>query len=249
MRDEKLWQAAGEADNDLKLHAHDGHHAVSSFIGNYLSEYGKEMDGGFWEHRTLEDAIGTQVGTPTNARNGASARALSQINHHFAPVKAHLESVGPTVRLYRNENIDRDNPASRSALSWTADRGFAEHLNRGGEPAPFVLYDVVENDGEDTYMLEPSEVAEYLGIFEDEADALPTTTRSQKKAEALAQRLRDATGSEFSVQQNHDYMTPPTVGRIREEDIPVGDVVWVSNRSNQREFIVRNRERQKRENA
>lgn len=115
-------------------------------------------------------------------------------------------------------------------------------MNRQGNPKPFLFYEVMEIDQNDhIWYVTPEEASDYLDISYEDAQKLPIKTKNKAVAEALAERLTKNTNLRFQVFEDDSYMNPPTHGRIREEDVPIDDVVWVSNRSNQKEFIVRNR--------
>ena len=169
---------------------------------------------------------------------GEDPAGSAELETAFAPVREKLRTIlGDAPTLYRVEN---KRPGSvRHALSWTLNPKFAqdyaghygleeitdeqvkaaidEYHEKGATTLggkPYRRY----KDGEFAYGREGSE------NYEGE-DYLVETMQDQQQAH-----------NEFKVDNDQKWAA------VRQEEIPLDDVLWVSNRAGQMEFIVRNKQ-------
>ena len=212
--------------------------AITRFVGHEpLSRDADEIDRfGIMDASAIEEAF-----APSPKPRGA--KVAEQLEAAFAPVRERLRATfGDTVLLFRFQAPLTGNEAPRNVLSWTKNRTFAERLAGATRDNAALSDEVI--DAAVAEFAEKGEVKvgrftyrtdeEFGGtdIFDDRMghitgiDPGPEALRKSLVGErdeilegnAEKQRLRD---------------------KVAEAEIPLDDVVWVTDRAGQQEYIVR----------
>ena len=204
--------------------------AIDAFVG--IPHNGIEMglEGGIMAEYRLEDAF-----SPNPSEKGKQVKA--DITRAFAPVKAALkQKFGNTVKLYRRQADKR--AVDRHTLSWTIDPEVAKQFAGVGKLVK-PLSDAEIKQYLQTYQsIGKVKVGRYEYIRTDDPEYYDIyqngeliTDGDDLEAE-LKQRQTDQ--QELLAQQQQKLKT------IIEADIDIDSIIWVTNRANQSEFIVRN---------
>lgn len=237
----EIQAAADVADQALSGKAAE---AIDKFVGHGPMSRDKEgVDAtGIMTSRQLETAI---------AENGEVAAEIEQA---FAPVRTLIEEkYGPTVKLYRAQQAvdwdpnvhygSRPDTRERAVLSWTSDPKFADHhvgvdprRDRPDIPEEKIaqLEQEFEAQGEITVrkgVMLKREADGSIGIYDDAVGGFVTDTDSVRSYYADQNRYR-AEDRDRNAKKREKIVTA---------DVPLSEVVWVTDRAGQSEFIVRNK--------
>ena len=254
---EAVVEIADKADEALKG---DAERAVTEFIGLPVGAKDKpDVVSGIMSGQRLEEAF----------RDAGSAISKA-LDKAFKPVRERIRKItGDTVTLYRlqrpveplPEDVVRGSvpEGERSVLSWTADPEFADQLALGGRrplPPPFTEEEIQKAEAD---LAEKGEVqitkntrlvkqTVTIGIGPKTGQQVDEITIFSGPGTGVipAQEITD-TGSvrEYMESLNADRQSDQAdVDASRQNivraEVSLDDVVWVSDRAGQSEFIVRN---------
>jgi hypothetical protein len=213
--------------------------ALDTFVGIPHNGIEMGMEGGIWSEHRLEDAY-----SKNPSERGIKIR--QEIEQAFAPIRKALQAkFGNTVTLYRAQRpVASETP--RNALSWTCDPYVALHFAGAPRRLPkpitdadisaavaeyekigYVLFRGKEyersEDNPKYYNIYKSGVHRDHG-FETDGDNLEADLKE-----------RQAYFQEF-----HDLQAEARK-KIVTKDVPIQDIIWITDRANQSEFIINNR--------
>jgi len=220
--------------------------AVDEFVGHPAGE-------------PREGAVGFMRGAELERiARGANPSAAASLEEAFAPIRERLrKQVGDTIRLYRVQQ-PVTTPASRlagfdsderAALSWTTDPKLARQLADATRSSAIIpesriveLEQEMERTGRAT--ISPSRWLERMSVdtmeFDPQGemiaimgpDGMVTDTDSVREyVEGINEWRREDNAAQSERAQ-----------KIVVRDIPLDEVMWVTDRAGQSEFIVRNRQ-------
>lgn len=213
--------------------------AIDSFVGGGPDAWRNGVMGGVMAAHRLEDAY-----SETPGESGALAR--EQLEVAMAPIRESLRrEFGDTVRLYRGQGPVEEGSKPRNVLSWSIDRRIASGFTVGGRKYPVPSEESVEAAIEryartgyakvmGKHYRRNAQDPAYYDIYDHNRQHVTDGDHAEFAADRRADRAE-------RVQMNLDMDTPPAGAGLVEADVPVDDIVWVTNRFNQREFMVRNR--------
>jgi hypothetical protein len=217
-------------------------YAITSFVGVEPDAKNTGAWGGIMQSRRLEDAY-------SNNPSAEGQKIRQQIDTAMAPVKAALSSrFGRVITLYRAQRDVGDQ--DRSTLSWTSDPRVAAHF-AGVEPWEMKLKQITDQDiaaaleqyhrtgkvkwqGK-TYVRtdEPTDDPDldqyYYEIYDRSGDMITD-------GDDLAQQFRED-------QQYHQELLAKKSAKlagILTATIPIDDIIWITDRAGQSEFILHN---------
>jgi GNAT superfamily N-acetyltransferase len=209
------------ADRELPVEAY---HAILAFVGHEpgaLSTHGPGTIG-IMDAVALEEAYTEPLSSP-------HAREIRRgLESAMAPIREKLRAeVGDSITLYRHQSPRTENAKDRTVLSWTSDREFAEYLHGPGE--------------RDVYYLQSR--GPYSQVIETDPAYGSVPFSSQESAQAWADAHPgvdihgDSVGSVDVVSEKRGEKQK---GVVVTADVPLDDIVWITDRAGQSEFIVRN---------
>lgn len=214
---------------------------VRDFVGHDLNA--REGDSGIMRAQELEEAV---------RRNTEAAQEMEQ---QFAPVREKLrEQTGDYITLYRvqrpvDTTVKRGSAVQgeRVALSWTSDPAFAEQY--AGVTRQRELITEEEITGYEETFAREGQVSfdgytlrglnEFTGL-----DGKPQTTIDIYRGEEFLTDTDNIRAFAESLNESRtEAITRNEVrrGRIISARVSLDDVLWITNRAKQSEFIVRNR--------
>lgn len=181
---------------------------------------------------------GFGIMSPT-ALERASPETLGALSSQFSPVREALrKEFGDTVPLFRGStknSIGRNAPGG--LLSWSLDPRVAERF-AGGKAAKLIS-DAEIADAVAKY--NKSGFVKFRGLtYKRTADGTPLIYRGREV-------LTDADSIEQALKWEQDFAREAAEGQakaarmVEKKDVPLDDIVWVTNRFGQKEAIVRNR--------
>ena len=231
-----------QADVNLSDEAAD---AIDRFVGvAHNAREQQDVWGGIMQSRQLEDAYSAKP-----SEQGKKIR--DQLTQAFAPVKTALQSrFGNVITLYRGqEEIDKEQ-TERSTLSWTSDPRIAALFARIA-PWEMKLKPVTDEQiraALNTYA-KTGEV-KFLRLRYVRTD-IPTEDNGEdefyydiydKDGELLTDgdNLEKAFKDEQSYYQELIDKREAKKSRILTAKIPIDDIIWITDRAGQSEFILRN---------
>jgi hypothetical protein len=230
---------ADAADESLP---HEAQSAITAFVGHEPKGRNAEeslripiMNAG-----AIEDAFGSSP----------SERGLvikSQIENTFGPVREKLRSIyGDKIRLYRGQGDIRAGSPARNVLSWTLNKDVAADFVGASEP------EVVLNESQiDSHLAKLAESGETrIGntIFrlDKNGDINEIAAANDYGGEELITsysndvELKDTLKSLFKDAEDRNKENEKKLSKVISRDVNLNDVVWVTDRANQKEFIVKN---------
>lgn len=180
------------------------------------------------------------------AASGEDPELAGQLEKAFSPVRETLrQKYGDTVTLYRSqdEGAGKGDKKPRKALSWTLDPqvadAFAGVRNIKDNFSEQEISDAEKAFNETGrfeirkgYWLEKKtsgEYGDYIAIMDDEVGGEVTDTNSVREF------LEDLNERRTSSRAANDKKK----AQVRKEEIPLDDVMWITDRGNQMEFVVR----------
>jgi hypothetical protein len=226
-KDGGIIEIADVADKNLKSN---GEYAISSFVGvsKNAKEYGEW--GGVMSPHVLVDAYFS------DKPREQSKKAKEEIEEAFRPVREKIrKEYGDTITLYRYEDTSTGKDPNKRFLSYTLNKKFAEYLARGGRQEPRVVYDIKRQyDGYSEFV-----------YSEDMPEGIKNSYLDKQIAENAAKKLTELTGDKHFIEEDlfqfgeAEKRKAKQTGTLRIDEINVDDIVWVTNRANQQEFIVK----------
>jgi hypothetical protein len=205
--------------------------AIDDFVGHKLNP--EEGAIGLMDPTKLEDAY-----SPNPSAEGVIIK--NKIEKIMIPFRSKLHEIyGRYIPLYRNEYIDT--PKVRYTLSYTMDKKFAEFLHYQHEK-PMVYYTIEEfieipgiSGGYWTNM-QKQDMKNIMGTYQ-------TYFEDKKEAQKIAKQLTLKTGNKYRAVRDEDSVNEfkDVYGKLKFNLIPPEDVIWVTDRANQQEFIVKNK--------
>lgn len=235
-------QLVRQADLDLEEPAAS---AIDAFVGMTPGAGDRGEWGGVMASRRLEDAYSA---SPTE--NGRQIRR--QLDAAFQPVRDELRTrFGDTITLYRGQGRVPAGSPTRHTLSWTSDPriaawfsdipGWLMKLKPVTDQQIEKVFDQYHRTGKvrflgKTYVRtdqptnDPNSDQFYYEILDHDGDVI-TDGDNLRGDLAEIQRHR------------HELIAQRTekLGRIRKVSIPIDDIIWITNRAGQSEFILHNR--------
>lgn len=173
---------------------------------------------------------------------GEDKTADAMLKKAFAPVRALLASLhGKSVTLYRYQREIPAGSKQRFVLSWTADRKIAEAFADVTRELPsYAAEDIARFEkeiaatgkvkiGRHELRREPFGDDEILMIYDRDGQQV---TDTDSVADYVADENRWA--AEIAADN------APKRARVLTKSIPINDIVWVTDRAGQQEFIVKN---------
>lgn len=223
----------------------DGARAITAFVGHgpdaaaALKRGADPMSAiGFMHKERLEAAFSPSA-------SGADLAARQEIERAFAPVREVLrKEFGDTIRLYRYQQPVGDDAADRNVLSWTASRSLINKFAGREARAP----------------ISAEQIADVVADFERNGYAKVGRDKFKRTAEGFVALyhgngfITDYESIDEALKQRRDLdrdAQSAALNRVAgdvvlSKDVSVDDIVWVTNRANQQEFIVKNSEPAKR---
>jgi len=230
-----------QADAELGGEAAD---AMDGFVGMPHDAMKKGYEFGIMHSRQLEDAYSANP-----SPQGVEIR--QQLDSAFAPIKAALKSkFGNVMTLYRGQEIIDNEKPKRNTLSWTSDPRIAATY-AGIEPWEMKLKPITDEQiqaalekyaktGEVTFLRKryvrtdtPTDEAGKDEFYYDIYDGDELLT----DGDDLKTEFKD------SQQYYQDLITRRTrkLEKVVKVEIPVDDIIWITDRAGQSEFILHNR--------
>ena len=219
--------------------------AIDAFTGMGPGAKHQGIWGGIMQSNRLEDAF-----SDSPSPRGMAAR--QQIEMAFAPVKQELrQRFGNTITLYRAQGAINPDAKQRHTLSWTSDypvaaefagvdarllklkpiddleveQAFRKYENTGRlkwRGREYVRTDSTTND--------PSVDEFYYDILDRDGDVITDGDDMRAELESAQKSIQDL------IDRRDQRLST-----IVSADIPVDDIIWITNRAGQSEFILRNR--------
>ena len=218
-------------------------YAVTSFVGVEHNARDIGTWGGIMQSRRLEDAYG-----PNPSEEGIKIR--KQIEAAFAPVKSALKhKFGNSITLYRGQNDTRDNP--RFTLSWTSDPRVAAHF-AGIEPWEMKLNPITDQEiSAALKQYNTTGKVKWHGKTYVKTDT-PTDDPDLDEyyyeiLDRNGEMLTDGDDLEHQFREDQQHYQElldkkqAKLARILTAHIPVDDIIWITNRAGQSEFILHNK--------
>lgn len=239
-----------QADANLAYPASD---AIDAFVGVPHDAITKGYSFGIMQSKRLEDAYSSSP-----SPQGAEIR--QQLENAFAPVKAVLKKkFGDTITLYRGQGELTQNNPQRSTLSWTSDPRVAAWF-AGIDPRLMKLKPITDDKiqtalktyydtGEVVFLgkkyvrtdvavgslplypsLYPSKNEFYYDIFDRDGEHLTD-----------GDNLEADFKSEQSYRQEIINKRDGLLKKVVKAEIPIDDIIWITDRAGQSEFILHNK--------
>lgn len=224
--DVEFWAQVACADAALEGEAQ---RLIDNFVGVPHDALQIGVSCGVMVHHPLERAIASRTS------------ATQSLAESFIPVREMLLARhGSVLPLYRAQSPVMENSSPRMVLSWTSSLDFAFFM-RGGEPREMYAVHVDYGDGGGVYS--PDEQYDLPdGTCLEVGDVLFSGPHAEAMAGEKAAFLQDRLPQwRFHVDRE---VWDPAEGadvKILAALVPIEDIVWITNRARQREFIVRNR--------
>jgi GNAT superfamily N-acetyltransferase len=228
--DDDIRSIVDKADAELPTKAQD---AITRFTGFELNRKDDPSMFGIMDTSKIDKAA-----------SGEDLELASQLETAFSPVRETLrQKYGDTITLYRSQKLGEGEVKSRQALSWTLDPQVADAF-AGVRDVKNNFSEQEISDAEKEfaktgrfeirkgYWLEKKTAegyGDYIAIMSDDVGGEVTDTGSVR--EFLEGLNEDRSTSRASNDKKK--------AKIRKEEIPLDDVMWVTDRGNQMEFIVR----------
>jgi hypothetical protein len=231
----------------------DAERAIADFVG---ADASKDIESGLMNSNWLEDAY-----SDSPSERGLKIR--QQLEQSIAPLKDRLREVyGRFVPLYRAQHPYPKGSKARHTLSMSQDIEFVEFWMHGRKPRKrYILKIYMENgDGwigwQDIFHTNPPKQVVYSRKEAEKA----ARSLVQQEFEAFqryideAEYLDGATIDDFVISYEEDESSYEEAkqkragkdgdvpGKLMHVLVPIDDIIWVTNRANQREFIVKNKE-------
>lgn len=219
--------------------------AIDRFVGVTPGAKERSEWGGVMLSRWLEDAYSSDP-----SQKGLEIR--KQLDAAFAPVKAALKSrFGNHIVLYRGQGeVGKDLP-NRSTLSWTSDPKIAAWF-AGVDPRLMKLEPITD-----------AEIASFLKKYHDTGKASflgKTYVRSDQPTndpdlddfyydiyDRTGDHITDGDDIESQLRKEQEYRQSLIDDRddkfkkVIKAKIPIDDIIWITDRAGQSEFILHNR--------
>lgn len=219
-----------QADQALPLEAE---HAITSFVGMGAGAAKSGVESGIMQQRRLEDAYSDRP-----SPRGLQVR--KEIDDAFKPIKQKLRQLhGNTIRLYRHQEDLGDDIQTRNVLSWTSRDKVAQFfagINHAVEPiADKTIRKIV-----DTYnKTGKAQFGKYeFERDEDYPDSYIISYDGEELTDGddLEEFLRDKQKERNEQIAKQEKMKE----RIVQKDVNIDDIIWITDRANQAEFIIKN---------
>ena len=221
----------------------DAAEAVSAFVGLQPNARTSGPGYGIMNAFKLEKAV------------KENSPVAQEIETTFSPIREQLrKEVGDAVTLYRvQEPVKKEKgvtsgsspEGTREVLSWTSDRKFAESY-AGTQKLPYKTYSEAEIVQKEKVLEDTGSVKLDRG-YELRTEDDPTYGKSIVIYQN-GEHITDTDSVRAFIEGNHGY-NAEVAGenaikqqKIVSAKVKLDDVVWITNRANQREFIVRNKQ-------
>lgn len=262
---QNAWAMLKKADASLTGHAAE---AVDHFIGiSHDAMDNPNTWGGFMSAKALERAYGKKF-DPEHWDDGSryakdleNAKIVRQeLDAAFAPVREQLKKeIGPFVTLYRGQRpVDDDgipvsgfDPGDRKLLSWTSDPDVAKEFTGWQQPRRVPSEEEIDGIVDEFNKKGVAQVKfkgwwiklvpedhKYYDIFsvKEEKYIHFNNHVTGGAVSELRQDLMDERQNRIEDAEKENKK----LERMNVARIPLDDVVWISNRAGQKEFIVKN---------
>lgn len=231
-----------KADSELNGEAAD---AIDHFVGVPHNASDLNLTGGLMQSKSLEDAYSA---SPTS--NGKKIRY--QLDAAFGPVRQALKSkFGNVITLYRGQGDVSKDSGQRSTLSWTSDPRIAAWF-AGVDPRIMRVKPITDEEIKialktyadtgkvtfkgktyvrtDTPTDDPSVDEFYYEIYDRDGDMLTDGDDLEAQFKDDQRYYR-----ELIDQREKKLKT------VVKAEIPIDDIIWITDRAGQSEFILHNR--------
>lgn len=219
--------------------------AIDSFVGVPRTARDQGLWGGVMHSRELEDAW-----SETPSSKGLKIRQTLQ--KAFAPVRRALQAkFGDRITLYRAQAHVRQPAPTRTTLSWTSDPRVAAYF-AGIDPRLMKIKPISDQDIQqalDTYT--KTGRVKWLGKTYQRTDTATNDSNLDEFYYEIYDRdgemLTD--GDDLSQQFREDQQyyqeliskRDARLAKVVKAEIPIGDIIWITDRAGQSEFILHNR--------
>ena len=233
-----------QADADLAYPASD---AIDRFVGvAHNAREQHDVWGGIMNSKNLEDANSDHP-----SEKGLQIRA--QLENAFAPVKSALKSkFGNAITLYRGQQkVNQDKP-ERNTLSWTSDPRIAAWFV-GIDPFLMKLKTITD-DQVQTAVKTYHDTGEAYFLGKQYVRTNATNPADNSKDEFYydifdrnGEHLTDGDDIEKEFKDEQEYRQELIDKRNRllknvtKAEIPIDDIIWITDRAGQSEFILYNK--------
>lgn len=229
-----------QADQDLP---HEASRAIDNFVGVPHDARQKGYTFGIMQSERLEDAY-----SPSPSPRGRIIR--QQIDSAFAPIKAALRSkFGEVITLYRHQEDLSSGSKERHTLSWTSDPRIA--IQFAGVNGYLMRLKPITNADIEKALRTYAETGKlnFKGktyVRTDQPTDDPNVDEFYydiiKDGEVLTDG-DDIAGELKSVQAYYQDLIDKRESRLRRimsAKIPINDIIWITDRAGQSEFILHN---------
>lgn len=225
-----------QADNSLDSEAEA---AIQSFVGVGPNAADNGEWGGYWHPRRLENIFSTNT-------NDYNIIARDQLLVAFKPIRNALkQKFGPTIKLYRGQReIDKD-AQHRSLLSWTSHpkiaqiyAGFDSYRKRTKVITDQEIDQAIktyEATGEVTF-----NNLKYVKIDDEYYDIFDRRGENITDGDDLYGDLKREQQERQEYYDKEEQALRTAQQKIVSADVSLDAIVWITNRANQSEFIVKN---------
>ena len=221
--------------------------ALDHFVGVPHDAMSKNIDAGIMQSSRLEDAYSSNP-------SPRGTEIKRQIDLAFGPVRNALKAkFGPTITLYRGQGDIDQGASQRSTLSWTSDPRVAAWF-AGIDPRLMKVKPISDADIQkalktyaetgkmkflgktyvrtDTPTDDPNLDEFYYEIYDKDGDMITD-------GDDLESQFRDDQRDYQELIDNRNK----TLEKVVKAEIPVDDIIWITDRAGQSEFILHNRPR------
>lgn len=219
--------------------------ALDHFVGVPHDAMSKYIDAGIMQSKGLEDAYSANP-------SPKGMEIKRQINLAFGPVRDALRAkFGPTITLYRGQGEVDQGKSQRSTLSWTSDPRVAAWF-AGIDPRLMKVKPITNSDIQealktyaetgkveflgntyvrtDTPTDDPDLDEFYYEIYDKDGDMITD-------GDDLERQFRD---DQRRYQELIDERNLK-LSNVFKVEIPINDIIWITDRAGQSEFILHNR--------
>ena len=231
-----------QADSRLSDEAAD---AIDGFVGVPHDAMQKQIGYGIMHSKPLEDAYGA---IPSDR----GKKIKHQLDQAFAPIKAVLKNkFGNVITLYRGTNPSDGTQSARHTLSWTSDPRVAA-LFVGIDPRMMKIKPITDADiqkalstyhntgrvkwRQNTYVRTDTPT-NGAGVDEFYYDIYDRNNELVTDGDDIAQQFKD---DQEYYQELIDKRNKK-LKRVVKKQIPIDDIIWITDRAGQSEFILHNR--------
>jgi hypothetical protein len=219
-----------QADHALPLEAE---RAITAFVGMSAGAAKGGVESGIMQQHRLEDAY-----SDNPSPRGMQIR--KEIDAAFKPIKQKLKQLyGSTIRLYRHQEDLKDDKNTRNVLSWTSRDKVAQFFAGINYEVKPITDDSIKKAVNDYNKTGKAQFGKYeFERDEDYPDSYIISYDGEELTDGddLEEFLRDKQKERNEQIAKQEKMKE----RIIQKDVNIDDIIWITDRANQAEFIIKN---------